>query len=70
MKGLQSPGEVVGGDEVGEVPNELIVGFAVISLDGRVIRDKKVLLRKLWADRRLEGVLGKEASWNILSDHS
>ena len=56
MKGLQSPGEVVGGDEVGEVPNELIVGFAVISLDGRVIRDKKVLLRKLWADRRLEGV--------------
>jgi len=35
--GLQSPGEVVGGDEVGEMPNELIVGFVVISLDGRVL---------------------------------
>src|SRR6516225_11663605 len=37
VEGLQSPGEVVGGDEVGEMPNELIVGFAVISLDGRVL---------------------------------
>ena len=36
VKGLQSPGEVVGGDEVGEMPNELIVEFVVISLDGRV----------------------------------
>ena len=35
--GLQSPGEVVGGDEVGEMPNEVIVGFVVISLDGRVL---------------------------------
>ena len=34
VKGLQSPGEVVGGDEVGEMPNELIVEFVVISLDG------------------------------------
>jgi hypothetical protein len=36
-KGLQSPGEVVGGGEVGEMPNELIVGFVVISLYGRVL---------------------------------
>ena len=35
--GLQSPGEVVGGDEVGEMPNELIVGFVMISLDGCVL---------------------------------
>ena len=37
IKGLQSPGVVVGGDEVGEMPNELIVRFVVISLDGRVL---------------------------------
>ena len=37
IKGLQSPGEVVGGDEVGKMPNELIVRFVVISLDGRVL---------------------------------
>ena len=37
VKGLQSPGEVVGGDEVGEMPNELKVRFVVISLDGRVL---------------------------------
>ena len=34
-KGLQPPAEVVGGDEVGEMPNELIVGFVVISLGSR-----------------------------------
>ena len=37
VKGLESPSEVVGGDEVGEMPNELIVEFVVISLDGRVL---------------------------------
>ena len=37
IKGLQSAGEVVGGDEVGEMPNELIVRFVVISLDGRIL---------------------------------
>jgi hypothetical protein len=37
VKGLQSPSVVVGGDEVGEMPNELIVGCVVISLDGRVL---------------------------------
>jgi hypothetical protein len=31
------PGEVVGGDEVSEMPNELIVRFVVISFDGRVL---------------------------------
>ena len=37
IKGLQSPGEVVGGEEVGEMANELIVRFVVISFDGRVL---------------------------------
>lgn len=37
IEGLRSPSEVVGGDEVGEMPNELIVGFVVISLDGGVL---------------------------------
>jgi hypothetical protein len=37
VKGLQPPGEVVGGDEVGEMPNELMMGFVMISLNGRVL---------------------------------
>ena len=37
VKGLQSLGEVIGGDEVAEMPNELIVRLVVISLDGRVL---------------------------------
>jgi hypothetical protein len=37
VKGLQPPGEVVGGNEVDEMPKELVVGFAVISPSGRVL---------------------------------
>ena len=37
IEGLQPPSEIVGGEEIGEMPNELVVGFVVISLDGRVL---------------------------------
>ena len=35
IEGLESQGEVVCGHEVGEMPNELVVGFVVISFYGR-----------------------------------
>jgi hypothetical protein len=37
VEGFQSSAEVVGGDEVVEMPNELIVGVIVISLHGRLL---------------------------------
>ena len=37
VKALRSPGEVVGGDQAVEMPNELIVGCIVVSLEGRVL---------------------------------
>jgi hypothetical protein len=37
VEGLESSGEVVGGDEVVEMPDELVVGCVVIPLNGRVL---------------------------------
>ena len=34
---LQSPSEIVGADEVGEMPAELIMAFVVVAFDGRVL---------------------------------
>ena len=36
-EGLQAPGEVVSGDEVGEVGAQLLVVFVVVALDGRLL---------------------------------
>jgi len=36
IEGLESPGGVVRGHEVGEMPNELVLGFVVISFYGRL----------------------------------
>jgi hypothetical protein len=51
-KGLESSGEVVGGDEVGEMRNELILGFVVISLDD-VVLDRPVHPPDLSIDPRV-----------------
>jgi hypothetical protein len=37
VEGLESSGEVVGGDEVVEMPGELVVGCVVIPLNGRFL---------------------------------
>jgi predicted regulator of Ras-like GTPase activity (Roadblock/LC7/MglB family) len=37
VRGSSVAGRSCSGDEVVEVPNELIVGFVVVSLDGRVL---------------------------------
>ena len=37
VEGLEPSGEVVGGDEVVEMPNELAVRLVMISLDGRLL---------------------------------
>ena len=37
MQGLQTPGEVVGVQEVGEVATQLVVAFGVVTLDGGIL---------------------------------
>ena len=37
FEGLQSPSEIVGADEVGEMPAELIMAVVVVAFDGRVL---------------------------------
>jgi hypothetical protein len=36
-EGLQSPCEIEGADEVGEMPAELIMAVVVVAFDGRVL---------------------------------
>ena len=46
LEGLQTPTEVVGVDEVVEVPLELVVGVVVEALDGRFL--KRPVMRSTW----------------------